>query len=594
MENDVIELVEVSYSLSGGDFFTKNPDKILAEPYEASGRFGPVTKYRPKGDATALDMLEQIETPPFIAEGVVDASAGKSVISADPDDIPTNQEENNIEKSIKESEKEIVSAETRKKKQKYASWDEPEVEDIQSFQEVLKKYNPDLNEEEIKVFLWYMNDIGSPWTGQWLNIYNPSIVTSEAETVYIRNWMTQGFLFYFSGQFIPKVLYLSGNLYEKKIRFDAEKQTIIDAYGQSVTDIQEKALNEAFNEVYESRLKLDNPDESQRLRIRPFSEFAKTTMVKNWNMDPQSGDPAAFVVPVSHSEKSFGQINWYSKKTSVSRWDANAESREEIPLSDAFRYWLKHDDNRPSLPYQFTWEDIFKFYLDKKAVKNIDKTYLARMRALTKESGDNFFSKFMAEIISENDRVKIEQSWNEKFNGSRAIDYDKIPIAFASAKNYPGNELLDVRPEKREAVGFHSINGSSLIAYGVGYGKANLLTSNILTPTGWVKMGGIKPGMHVIGKNGHPTKVLQIFPQGKMEAYRVTFSDGSSTEVTGDHLWEVQSIYDRDGETPAGKRVHQTKDLIGKLRNYRGNREETGGQQTPLRAPDDETTCGGD
>jgi predicted kinase len=471
MTTETIEPVEVSYSLSGGDFFKKNPDKVLAEPYEASGRFGPVTKYRPKGDATALDMLEQIETPIFIAEGVVDASVVKSVIAEDPDKIPTNEEEQNIEKSIKESEKEIVATETRKKKQKYTSWDEPDEEAIQSFQEVLKQYNPDLTEEEIKVFLWYMNDTGSTWTGQWLNIYNPNKVTTEAETAYTRNWMSRGLLFYFSGQFIPKVLYLSGNLYEKKIRFDAEKQNIVDAYGQDVADAQEKVLNEAFNEVYESRLKLDNPEESQRLRIRPFSEFAKTTMVKNWTMDPQTGESAAFIVPVSHSEKSYGQINWYSKKTSVSRWDANAESREEISLADAFRYWLKHDNERPSLPHQFTWEDIFKFYLDKKAVKNIDKTFLARMRALTKEAGDKFFGKFMAEVISKNDMVKIEQSWNEKYNGSRAVDYDKIPIAFAAAKNYPGNELLDVRPEKREAVGFHSINGSSLTAYGVGYGK---------------------------------------------------------------------------------------------------------------------------
>ena len=205
------------------------------------------------------------------------------------------------------------------------------------------------------------------------------------------------------------------------------------------------------------------------------------------------------------------------------------------------------------------------------AVKNIDKTHLARMRALTKETGEKFFAKFMAEVILENDRMKIETSWNEKYNGSRVIDYNKIPIAFPCAKLYK-ETVLDIRPEKREAIGFHSITGSSLIAYGVGVGKANLLTSDILTPNGWVKMGDINPGMRVIGKNGHSIKVLAIYPQGIDDAYRVTFSDKSFTEVTGDHLWEVQTIHDRSGETKRGKTVLQTKDMIGKLQNYRGNR----------------------
>ncbi len=474
MANDVIDIaapIEVSYSLSGGDFFKKNPNKILAEPYEASGRFGTVTKYRPKGEATAIDMLQLIETPEFIAEGVVDLSAGKSVIAEDPDTLPDNQENQDIEKAIEESEEEIVTTQTRKKKQKYASWDEPEEEEVQSFQEVLKQYNPELSEEEIKVFLWYMNDIGQPWRGQWMNIYNPDLITEEAEIGYIKGWLQKGLLFYFSGSFLPKVIYLSGNLYEKKIRFDNEKSVITENYSSQIADTQEKVLNEAYQEVYNSRLKLNNPDESKRLRIRPFSEFAKTTMVTNWNIDSRTGDPENFYVPVSHAEKSYGQIDWYSKKTSISRWDSRAQSREMLSVSDAYRFWLKYDNERPSLPYQLTWEDIFKYYLDKKSVKNIDKTYLARMRAISKETGDKFFSKFMAERILENDRVKIEQAWNEKYNGSRKVDYDKIPIAFSCAKHYPGDKELDIRYEKREAVGFHSITGSSLAAFQVGTGK---------------------------------------------------------------------------------------------------------------------------
>lgn len=70
-----------------------------------------------------------------------------------------------------------------------------------------------------------------------------------------------------------------------------------------------------------------------------------------------------------------------------------------------------------------------------------------------------------------------------------------------------------------------------------GTSKAQPLSAKLLTPTGWTTMGEIKVGDEVIGVNGIGTKVLGIFPQGKKQIYKITFSDGSSTECTGDHLW---------------------------------------------------------
>lgn len=48
IETDVLEAEEKEFSISGGSFFKENPDKLLAEEYEASGRFGKVKKYKPK------------------------------------------------------------------------------------------------------------------------------------------------------------------------------------------------------------------------------------------------------------------------------------------------------------------------------------------------------------------------------------------------------------------------------------------------------------------------------------------------------------------------------------------------------------------
>lgn len=78
-----------------------------------------------------------------------------------------------------------------------------------------------------------------------------------------------------------------------------------------------------------------------------------------------------------------------------------------------------------------------------------------------------------------------------------------------------------------------------------GCGKAQPLTSKILTPNGWKLMGEIKIGDLVIARNGKPTKVLGVFPQGKKNIYGITLSDGSYTESCDEHLWETKTIYDR-------------------------------------------------
>lgn len=71
-------------------------------------------------------------------------------------------------------------------------------------------------------------------------------------------------------------------------------------------------------------------------------------------------------------------------------------------------------------------------------------------------------------------------------------------------------------------------------------GKAQPLDEMVLTPIGWQKMGAIEVGSQVIGANGHPTTVRAVFPQGTLDCYRVTFSDGSIVCCSADHLWTVR------------------------------------------------------
>jgi len=79
-----------------------------------------------------------------------------------------------------------------------------------------------------------------------------------------------------------------------------------------------------------------------------------------------------------------------------------------------------------------------------------------------------------------------------------------------------------------------------------GTSKAQPLDSIILGENGWIKMGNIKVGDKIFGEDGNLWSVLSLHPQGEKEICKVSFSDGTFTECTEDHLWKTQTSNDRN------------------------------------------------
>ena len=94
-------------------------------------------------------------------------------------------------------------------------------------------------------------------------------------------------------------------------------------------------------------------------------------------------------------------------------------------------------------------------------------------------------------------------------------------------------------------------------------GKAQPLTSKVLTTTGWKIMGGVVVGDVLASVDGQPSKVTGVFPQGPKPVYELTFSDGRKARASGDHLWEIKY---RDWHTC---KVETTMQLIARLKNKR-------------------------
>lgn len=95
--------------------------------------------------------------------------------------------------------------------------------------------------------------------------------------------------------------------------------------------------------------------------------------------------------------------------------------------------------------------------------------------------------------------------------------------------------------------------------------KAQPLYTPILTPTGWTKMGDLSVGDYVIGGDGKSVKITGVYPQGTIPAYRVQFTDGSSTVCSDEHLWTVREINKYDWKTEPLNNLFN----LRKGRNYR-------------------------
>jgi phosphate starvation-inducible PhoH-like protein len=109
-------------------------------------------------------------------------------------------------------------------------------------------------------------------------------------------------------------------------------------------------------------------------------------------------------------------------------------------------------------------------------------------------------------------------------------------------------------------------------------GRAQPVDTPVLTPDGYLPIGELEVGDLVVGRDGQPTPVLGVYPQGRKPVYRVTTQDGASTLACGEHLWTVRTVGDRS--RGRGYRVLQTQDMIGNLRRGHVHRYEL-----PLVAP---------
>jgi N12 class adenine-specific DNA methylase len=163
----------------------------------------------------------------------------------------------------------------------------------------------------------------------------------------------------------------------------------------------------------------------------------------------------------------------------------------------------------------------------------------ATLAAMAKQQAlEQRFKQWIWESPERADRLLAD--YNRRFNCFRPMEPDGSHLTF------PGmSPLIELRAHQKNAVWRSLIADNTLFAHEVGTGKAQPLDAKILTPTGWTRMGDIKLGDEVITQSGKPTRVTGVYPQGEKDIYKVVFSDGSSTECCDEHLWLTQTYRER-------------------------------------------------
>ena len=216
-------------------------------------------------------------------------------------------------------------------------------------------------------------------------------------------------------------------------------------------------------------------------------------------------------------------------------------------FKEHIRFILDHKQKYGDVPDVFTFqaqfEDIVLVRVDEPIQFLEDGLRKNKQQILLLET----FNK-----LSDLGSADVSEAWEYLSNQvDKASELDASqPLNIIKDADKRAQQILEFNKQKRIPTGFKQIDkclygGLStveellVIIARTNSGKAQPLWSKVLTPHGWKTMGEVQIGDTLIGKNNDNGKVIQIFPQGVKDYYRVHFDDGTYAECCDDHLWEV-------------------------------------------------------
>ena len=115
---------------------------------------------------------------------------------------------------------------------------------------------------------------------------------------------------------------------------------------------------------------------------------------------------------------------------------------------------------------------------------------------------------------------------------------DILPEAFATVREAAWR-TLGMKPFPVQVIGGIILHQGRIAELATGEGKSLPCDTKIPTPLGWVKAKDVKLGDYLFDADGNTTKVVGVYPQGKLQNYLIRFEDGRSIKCSLSHLWTI-------------------------------------------------------
>lgn len=455
---------------------------------------------------------------------------------------------------------------------------------MKTFSESVEEYNTGISDDEIRAWVWFKRSLGNPMKG-WEKYYLKGSEASEMLTTtkdtmiydnryqelrtvpagvvigkYLRKQeqggrgtfyifrsdagiemvnsssvklekssatadkeqlielIKAGALYYHGGELLPYPIYTYANIYERESQLLADRETIMQNFGAGIYELHEKALKA----VKPLELSVTNPDEKLRPIITCVSKIATDT--NEFSIKLVRDEYMSDVEKSEELKKVNGQVQ---RKASKERIRLDFDGENFYSLVAVFSKWLftlnVDEDFTESHPI-----DIVSYYINGQPLRDdkLSSAEKAAIKANARNEGEKLFARFLHEVLTPEDQLRLDKAFNSRYNGHSDLQYQRIPIGFESSTRFKSG-LFQMTPIQREGVAFMQAVGSGIVAYDVGVGKT---MTAIVTLANEIFQGKVKRPLIVVPKPTYQKWINEII--GYEKNGETIFGVLSNTGVT--------------------------------------------------------------
>ena len=367
-----------------------------------------------------------------------------------------------------------------------------------SADQVIKRYNAGISDEEIQAWVWYRRSIGIPMNG-WEKYFIDAAGGVQEKMMIAKESTTIKDNHFRDLKIVPKGTLLGKRIGNKTHEYDGviylfyrdsegikivNRNHIKESNSAMRTDakmlktlVMAGALFYldgdllpypvyAYGNMYDRELDLRKDKE---YILDKFSE--KVYQAHEKVIKDNRPKMLSIMNPDVNERQQILSISAYASNFKIEglREETGVNIREKTSLFSAFKNYLRSLD-RSDFENVSAYE-IIRYYLEGSNLpRDLDKGMKTELRSNIRNEGEHLFKKFLHEALLFEDQQKLDYDWNRKYNGQSSVAHHKIPIGFKMSSKFKGFDL-EIRPPQREGIAFMELVGSGIVAYDVGVGK---------------------------------------------------------------------------------------------------------------------------